>query len=34
MDSLDLSCRSILVVDDDPDVRDAIANVLGDEARR
>ena len=27
----DLSCRSILVVDDDPDVRDAIANVLGDE---
>jgi CheY-like chemotaxis protein len=28
---LDLSCRSILVVDDDPDVRDAIASVLGDE---
>ena len=27
----DLSCRSILVVDDDPDVRDAIASVLGDE---
>jgi CheY-like chemotaxis protein len=31
MDSLDLSCRSILVVDDDPDVRDAITSVLGDE---
>jgi CheY-like chemotaxis protein len=31
LDSLDLSCRSILVVDDDPDVRDAIANVLCDE---
>lgn len=31
MDGLDLSCRSILVVDDDPDVRDAISNVLVDE---
>ena len=31
MDTLDLSCRSILVVDDDPDVRDAIAGVLSDE---
>jgi CheY-like chemotaxis protein len=31
MDTLDLSCRSILVVDDDPDVRDAVANVLCDE---
>ena len=31
LDALDLSCRSILVVDDDPDVRDAIASVLGDE---
>jgi len=31
MDPLDLSCRSILVVDDDPDVRDAVADVLGDE---
>ena len=27
----DLSCRSILVVDDDPDVRDAISTVLSDE---
>jgi CheY-like chemotaxis protein len=31
MDGLDLSCRTILVVDDDPDVRDAISNVLADE---
>jgi len=31
MDTLDLSCRSILVVDDDPDVRDAITTVLCDE---
>jgi CheY-like chemotaxis protein len=27
----ELSCRSILVVDDDPDVRDAVASVLVDE---
>src|SRR5438105_9225067 len=27
----ELSCRSILVVDDDPDVRDAVADVLADE---
>jgi len=27
----ELSCRSILVVDDDPDVREAIENVLVDE---
>jgi CheY-like chemotaxis protein len=27
----ELSCRSILVVDDDPDVREAVANVLVDE---
>ena len=27
----ELSCRSILVVDDDPDVRDAVADVLVDE---
>lgn len=31
---LDLSCRSILVVDDDPDVRDAISDALGDEGYR
>ena len=31
VDALDLSCRSILVVDDDPDVRDAVAAVLVDE---
>ena len=27
----ELSCRSILIVDDDPDVRDAVASVLVDE---
>jgi CheY-like chemotaxis protein len=27
----ELSCRSILVVDDDPDVRDAVASILVDE---
>jgi CheY-like chemotaxis protein len=27
----ELSCRSILVIDDDPDVRDAVATVLADE---
>ena len=31
---LELSCRSILVVDDDPDVRDAITDALGDEGYR
>jgi CheY-like chemotaxis protein len=28
---LELSCRSILVVDDDPDIREAISNALSDE---
>jgi CheY-like chemotaxis protein len=28
---LELSCRSILVVDDDPDIREAISSALSDE---
>jgi CheY-like chemotaxis protein len=34
MDALDLSCRTILVVDDDPDVREAISDVLVEEGYR
>ena len=34
MISLDLSCQSILVVDDDPDVRESLAEILEDEGYR
>ena len=34
MNQLDLSCHSILVVDDDPDVREALTEILGDEGYR
>ena len=30
----ELSCHSILVVDDDPDTRDSLAEILGDEGYR
>jgi CheY-like chemotaxis protein len=34
MNPLDLSCHSILVVDDDPDIRDSLTEILGDEGYR
>src|SRR3954467_134692 len=34
MISPDLSCQSILVVDDDPDIRESLAEILGDEGYR
>jgi CheY-like chemotaxis protein len=34
MISPDLSCQSILVVDDDPDVRESLAEILEDEGYR
>ena len=34
MNPLDLSCHSILVVDDDPDIRDSLTEVLGEEGYR
>jgi CheY-like chemotaxis protein len=34
MNPPDLSCHSILVVDDDPDVRDSLTEILGDEGYR
>src|SRR5262249_18832048 len=34
MNHLDLSCHSILVVDDDPDVRESLTDILGDEGYR
>ena len=34
MNPLDLSCHSILIVDDDADVRESLAEVLGEEGYR
>jgi len=34
MNSLDLSCHSILVVDDDADIRSRLTEILGDEGYR
>src|SRR5262245_40571615 len=34
MNPLDLSCHSILVVDDDPDIRASLCEILGDEGYR
>ena len=34
MNPLELSCHSILVVDDDPDIRTSLAEILGDEGYR
>jgi CheY-like chemotaxis protein len=34
MNALDLSCHSILVVDDDADIRDSLTDILGDEGYR
>jgi CheY-like chemotaxis protein len=34
MNSLDLSCHSILIVDDDPDIRESLTEILGDEGYR
>src|SRR5262249_50323711 len=34
MNPLDLSCHSILVVDDDPDIRNSLTEILGDEGYR
>ena len=34
MNPLDLSCHSILVVDDDPDVRESLTDILVDEGYR
>jgi CheY-like chemotaxis protein len=34
MNSLDLSCHTILVVDDDSDIRDTLTEILGDEGYR
>jgi CheY-like chemotaxis protein len=34
MNPLDLSCHSILVVDDDPDVRDSLTDILSEEGYR
>ena len=34
MNALDLSCHSILVVDDDSDIRDTLTDILGEEGYR
>ena len=34
MNPLDLSCHSILVVDDDPDIRDSLSDILTEEGYR
>ena len=34
MNPLDLSCHSILVIDDDPDIRSSLFDILGEEGYR
>jgi CheY-like chemotaxis protein len=34
MNPLDLSCHSILVIDDDPDIRSSLCDILGEEGYR
>jgi two-component system, chemotaxis family, chemotaxis protein CheY len=34
MNPLDLSCHSILVIDDDPDMRSSLTDILGEEGYR
>jgi CheY-like chemotaxis protein len=34
MNPLDLSCHSILIVDDDPDIRDSLSDILSEEGYR